>query len=771
MKKIITMLMVGVMVFNSIYVSAYKYAPPYNEVDGGRAAENMPDPFNLDTAIAKILIASDDFDGESTDANLSRPALSEEKEYADGAIKISKTQSTDALQVNVTYTGEILDGETYAFYSKIKTENVLGAAPVNLIQAYGKNGWLKEAMSSGKKSLLGTNEWTEIVQIIEIPEGTTRLELAAYMPVEATGTVWFDDFKLYHIAVDPLEAVLVRPNYKGLIYGDGFGDIDLDLTIGERTNYFELEDMEVSVRLIDENDNVYRTASVEEISSRMNFVFSSNGLPQGDYYLQTILSDKGSGAVISKKEQTIRKRSESYKPDTYLDENGRIIKNGEKTFLKRIYNSGGDYPQMAEDVKTAGIDTVSWYDLWWALTQEQLEDTEDMKNALSYMRDNAITTNINLDGYFYGKLTGNASSKFISKQEDILPFLTNVVNDHKDDSVLEGYYVFDEPNPVILGEEIRWNNEILAQEDINHPTFGVADGGYGYYGIYTKMTDILGIDPYPVRGKTDSNGNPADDLSTVGKNVREVKENFPNRPVYLVLQGFRWEGRGDLRGPTEPELKNMAWQAICEGVDGLDWYSYSSMMKDTVETNEQWLNKLNNVFSDIRGYEDVILSDEPVPNYSVTGGGDWLNLTLRRRNGKTYLFAVNNTYSAKSAVIDIEGNSTQNLSFDALEVKKIELEQADFLSPEAELITMGFSNGNETFPVAEGEKNILYVNSKSGVINYNAKISNGAKLYIGNREMPENGKITVKYADSFEVRIVAENGVNTFSKIYQIIKK
>jgi len=243
------------------------------------------------------------------------------------------------------------------------------------------------------------------------------------------------------------------------------------------------------------------------------------------------------------------------------------------------------------------------------------------------------------------------------------------------------------------------------------------------------MVDILGTDPYPVKGMKDDDGNPIyDDISKPGDYVRFYKEKFPNRPVYLVLQGYHWAERGDLRGPTEEEIKNMAWQAICEGADGLDWFSFGRMHDS--ENREEWYEIHKNVFADVIAYEDIILSDEPAPKYSVSGGGDWLNLTVKRYNGKTYVFAVNNTYYSKSATLSISGADNQVLSFEPLEVKKIELYQDDFLSPEAELKTIGFSNGNETFEVATGDyENILYVHEDSGVINYNARISDGAKLY------------------------------------------
>ena len=164
------------------------------------------------------------------------------------------------------------------------------------------------------------------------------------------------------------------------------------------------------------------------------------------------------------------------------------------------------------------------------------------------------------------------------------------------------------------------------------------------------------------------------------------------------------------------------------------------------------------------------MSKEPDPKYSVSGGGEWLNLAVKRYNGKAHLFAVNNTNTSKSATVKIEGGESVSLSFAPLEVKKIELTQEDYLSPKAELKAMGFSNGDDVFAVAQGEENTLYVHPDSGVINYCADISEGAKLYIGKKEMPTSGKITVRVARKFTVTVVAADGVTKTSKKYNVVK-
>ncbi len=790
MKKFVSLIIVFMLLITAIGVSAaYKDFPSrYDEVvDGGRAAQNMPLPFSVENLTHKW-VAGTDFESDYASDTLSQTTVNKTwYSREDGALKIVKepfvddpeddTDKPTAYSFKMKYqpAGGFVAGDTYAFKCKIKTVGVAGGYPRNIMSAYSSTGWLKETNGYNAQKHDGDTDWYEMTQTIQIPEGTAYLYLTAYLAADLSGTVYFDDFELYRLGIDPLESVLCSPNYKGLIYGDGYSDIDLDVTLSAQSGFYDLENMELSVRLIDENDVVYRSSEAKALTSRMNFVFSSAGLNEGDYYLQTILKDKQSGEVVSKKEHTIRKRASDYRPAVYLDENGHIIKNGEKTFLKRIYVNGV-FSEVAADAVSAKqenggknvVDTISNYGAqWWATTPL----SDKVQGAIDSLRNNGITSHICLSGYWYSSLSGTGAKTFIKKQEDLLPFLTTVANDYKNDSVFEGYYLFDEPDPINVGEEIRWHNEILAQADIDHPTFGVADSGHSYYGIYTKMTDILGIDPYPLI-KADDDGNELPtDFARVGRSMREIKKNFPNRPVYIVLEGFHYDERNALRSPNRQELRNMAWQAVCEGAEGFDWFEYAEMKyNDTTKDFDTWWSDFKAIYTEVDNYKDIILSDEPAPLYSVTNGGDWLNISLKRYNGKTYLFAVNNTQYENAATVAINGAGAYNLNFEPLEVKIQEISQAAYLSPLAELKSIEFSNGKESFAVSEDDENILYVHENNGVINYTANISENAKLYIGSVEVNKKGKITVRNVDSFTVTVVAQDGVTKSTKNYRVVK-
>lgn len=767
-KKLIAIITTIILIFSASLTSAYIYEPPYLEIDGGRAKQNMPEIFSPDTVPGELVGTADFNDGNlfsdtlTSDYNNTGAVLTE-----DGTIQIKKSEVTEndySFKLRYQPTETLVSGEAYVFTCRMKGGNVKTSAPKSILEVYNGTKWMT---CSGSKIMLGTSDWLTMTQILFVPQNATHFILQVNLPKTTTGTVYFDDFKLYKVALDPLETVLRTPNYKGLIFGDGYCNIDLDVLITPVRKYYELDEMKLIVQLVDGNDNVISKSECDKLSEKMNFVFSADGLDEGDYYVQSILIDSLSGEILSKKENTIRKRSEDYRPGIYVDKNGHYVKNNKKTLVNRIYQHSAYKTPNSEAAQAAldmGIDNISNYGLWWAVENRD-EDT------LNFLRENGLTMHICLGTYWFSDRKGNEGTKMIGQQSDILPMFNQIAKDYKDDPAFGGYYVFDEPDTTLVDEEIRWNNEILAEADIDHPTFGVADKGYDEYGLYVKMTDILGIDPYPITGKTDDNGDFTHNIAKVGSDMRKIKQNFPNRPVYLVMQGFHYSSRGDLRSPTYDELRNMAWQAICEGAAGFDWYAYPDMTIDTTKTLEEWKNEVTTLLAEVKDYKNVIFSDEPAPLYNVVGGGDWLNLSVKRYNGKTYIFAVNNTYANQSADIKINGTENISLSFTPLEVKLLEVEQNDFLSPEAELINMGFCNGENVFMTSDGDNKTIYVPAENGVINYTAKISDNASLYIGGVKIPSKGKITVRNLEEFTLKVVAEDGETTFCQTYRVVKE
>jgi len=206
------------------------------------------------------------------------------------------------------------------------------------------------------------------------------------------------------------------------------------------------------------------------------------------------------------------------------------------------------------------------------------------------------------------------------------------------DPFLGGYATIDEPPLLKIRHEQKWINEILSTIDINRPTVGMNP----YANIYGYGSTI---------GTCDIVHNRVSSFKT-------EKEHTPNR----AMTGTLYPYTSDM---TFEMMRNQAWQVICHGATGVKVFSYTEMNKSG---RLQWVIDL---FAELADYEDIIMSVEPAPQFTYTGGGDWLDITTRSHNGKSYIFAVNKTSETKTLQGTIN-DETKYLTFAPLEVKLIE---------------------------------------------------------------------------------------------------
>ncbi len=736
---------------------------------GDHIEKIKPNAFDYEAA-NKTLLAEEGFtnngvtpnSGIVETANTGKPYT-----YENGALKVTKENTDSNIQINYQYSGDIKGDNYYLFSCKIKTEYTSGEMPASILAAYTD----KHIGESGKTGnyTKDITDWYTMYQLVYVPVDCDFFMLRAYLPQDTVATAYYDDFKLYCMEKDSLKTVLLAPAYKGYLFGEKYGDISLDVCVDDNDGKYPLSQLSLKVQLTNEAEQVLRESTPASVTEKMNFVFSSVGLPRGKYYLRTTLY-KGANELAGEV-HTLRKVGENDKPKSYIDDNGHLIQNGQKVFIKGVINSNGDYLEAAQKLMETPIRKLSHYGRgWWSSTESELNNpsNSDIKNGLAYMRVNNIKLHIALPSYYISNIDDMEYTTMLNSEKQLRPFLEAIANDYKEDAILDSYYLFDEIEPQFYGDEIAWNREILSEADPDHPVTGIADKAFSQYGAYSNMVDVLGIDPYPVSGTADNS-----DLSVVGKHIRSIKENFPNRPVFYVLQCFNWSdyGKTSDRSPNYAELKNMAYQALCEGADGIECYGYLAMKMDQTKTFDEWWTEIDALYTELESYEQVFLSDEAAPAYTVSNGGDWLNISVKRYNGKTYLFAVNNQRTPKSATVNIEGLQAQALSFAPLEVKTIELLQDDYLFSEAELKSMGFFNCNRVFGVSDGDVKTVYINDDSQIINYAADISDNASLIINGSVKPARGKLLIDEGTVFTVSVKAESGKQSKQQQYRVIYK
>jgi len=169
--------------------------------------------------------------------------------------------------------------------------------------------------------------------------------------------------------------------------------------------------------------------------------------------------------------------------------------------------------------------------------------------------------------------------KGIATQEALARYMRARIDAVKGHPALLAWYVNDEA-PATEIPERTFLQMLYREQDKDHPTWAVMDRTYDLRG-FLPTADILGFDPYPV---------PQKPVAAVSEFVREAQRRLMDaRPMWNVPQGFDWRWyRADdaaARMPTEAEVRNMCWQHIASGANGLFLYSFHALLRDEAKAD------------------------------------------------------------------------------------------------------------------------------------------------------------------------------------------
>ncbi len=761
------------------YLGSWQYTPPYKTPTDDRLAEAMPTPFDANIWPRQDILF-EDFEDDEFDKLIT---YSSSDVFSDGCITLGDNDGSVSMIWTAEAGTDLSPGDYLVFTCRIKGENISGDGNYrSLLSIYDENGkWLNETHHFKQKK---STEWTEYQQILQVPEPPNVLEptksyevrLVAYRS-NISGTTYYDDFRLSKIIFDPMDTVLMSPAYKGIIKGeDGVGDISLRAYISDGNGLHDLSKFSLKAQITDEEHKVYLTSESDTVEPVMDIGFSSASLPMGgDYYLEAILLNKETGDIVQTQEWPLHKRPADFTTVVDYDEYNRVIVNGEPVLPISEFNHGS-YDDCVESTINSGVvDQImqSGYG-WWM----KFGDDINYQSIVQNLEDNGMRITLATGPMCFSNLYGGPAKDNVKTQSDIRGLLTTIVNAFRDLPNLFGYYIFDEQNGMRYGNELAWTRRIIESLDLDHPTVCAIDTPIpSRPGVYAKTSDFLGTDPYPVTGKD------TQDISLVYDRIMQVRALNPGRPVYLIAQQFWYSGRGDLRGPTLEEFRNMYFQAICAGSCMFDNYAFREAHdKPSPDSTfeAEWAN-YTTVFGEVQKYEPIILSIEPAPYYEVEDGGEWFNHMTRRYDGKSYLFAVNNEMTEHTARVNLDGVETIvgqysgktytadadgwfEIPFGKYEVEVFEFEQADYKSAHAELVRFTLDGMQIIDPT--GESVIVANGAKS--VEYNARISDYAQLYINGKAVENSGTLSLDGVDELTVKVVSEDGRFTTEKVYSV---
>lgn len=214
-------------------------------------------------------------------------------------------------------------------------------------------------------------------------------------------------------------------------------------------------------------------------------------------------------------------------------------------------------------------------------------------------------------------------------------------------------------------------------------------------------------------------------------------------------------------------------------------YRWTKEKPNPGSTFEKDWTDIKEVLAEVQNFEPIILSKLPAPYYEVENGGEWLNTMSKRYDGKSYLFTVNNQKQKNSAKIYLDGiteikglyssktykadeDGMFNLNWNEYEVEVFEYAQEDYKSSHAELSRFGLVDS--VIVDAEAKTPCFIISADKTEVEYSAKTSDYASLFINEQKAEKTGKLNLEGLSEIKVKVVSEDGRFETEKTYKIVR-
>ncbi len=522
---------------------------------------------------------------------------------------------------------DLQPGRRYDIRAFVRTEDVVGddtGATICVEWRDQDGAWMGGSYPSGRKG--DTAEWSEVGGLTaRLPAEATDPTITCYVRRGMVGRAWWDDVCVRLVPERPMHSLLVGP-YRGWITDDGPEQVQV-------TASFVLDDLDVppaDLRLGARLQPAAGGAAVAEegvagiTGEDVRLSLPVGGLAPGDYLVTVDLQD-ADGASICADEYRLTRR-EGPMPHSFIDRHNRLIVDGEPVFPLGMYWSSIDREQLERYVE-GPFNCLMPYG---SPNPEQMDLAQEFGLGVIY----------SIKDFYFGTRYCPA---FITAEADEEAAVRERVRRYRDHPALMAWYLNDEL-PASMMDRLEAHQRWVEEEDPDHPTWVVLYQ-VGEVRRYVRSFDVIGTDPYPI---------PARPVSMAGQWTRITREAVDDaRALWMVPQAFNWavyrDGE-DVRPPTPAELRSMTWQCICEGADGLIYYSWFDLRKDRQYPFDERWPEVKAVAQEVADLAPVLLSVEPTPEITVEAD-EAIHWTVRALDGETWLLMVSDSPEPTTATV------------------------------------------------------------------------------------------------------------------------
>lgn len=585
-----------------------------------------------------VLIRNGDFQTKDDGWNLTSGYSIEQGSGRNGTVALAYSNENPELPYAQPKQEVRLEpGKVYRFSAWIRTQDIapkVGAGASVSIECQNADG--KTIKWNWTTGLKGTKGWTKIEgRTRPIPKDAKYCFVSVFCSPGSTGKAWFDD-----VEVAPYESTPVGDMCSSVyrnVASTGRVEVSVSIAVPKRCS---LKDVEASfIRHTATNGKVETPVKITKRDEAV-FSFDAESMPLGKSEIEFVMKEC-SGGELGRTKMMFTRVEKMPKRKVWIDGFGRTIVKGKPFFPLGMYTSGKN---MREEYVKGPFNCVMPYSM-------------PDKNAMDFYHTNGVKVIYTLKDIYYGI---SHAPKHIKTAADELKFITKKVKMFKNHPAMLAWYLNDELS-IAMKKRLTERRNLLETLDPHHPTWIVV---YQIENLreYTPTFDVIGTDPYPV---------PNESLSMVTDWTRKtVKAYHKKRPVWQVPQAFDWGPKKKGRMPTAEEMRQMSWQCIAAGANGLIYYSYGTIIKKNSATpfEKAWADVCT-AASEIKRYIPVMLSVEPVPE--VSNVPPELSVRIWRKDGELYLLVVNAQNASTSTELKLsEKFSSVSTEFGAIGVLK-----------------------------------------------------------------------------------------------------
>ena len=524
---------------------------------------------------------------------------------------------------------DVEPGRPYRVEGWVRTEGVEGngvCIDFSWHDAYGT----RIGTAATQPRVTGTTAWTKIsLETFVPPAATKRCLIGTPVTGNTKGKAWFDDLRIVPVDMPPI-GVFITDAYRNRA---AEGPVTFHVALNAKKDEISAKGYRGQFVLAtgQKRQALHNAADPSELSATVEAL----SLPLGESKVTFELLDR-SGKKVADKSITFTRTAKPETKGVRIDTRGITRIDGKPFFPLGMFFELRATKERVDRYATGPFNCLMPY-------------PEPTKEEMDYVASKGLKMIYTLKDCYVGL---KYAPKGVTNEAAEIAYITRRVKEFKDHPALLAWYNNDE-----LGldwiKRLTMHRDLFERLDPNHPTW-VAHYMVEDIRSHLPSFDVIGSDPYPIC----QTGDPP--ISQVMEHTRITRKGvFGARAMWQIPQVFDWgayrvKDKDKTRPPTFDEMRNMAWQFIAEGANGLIFYAYDSWEKMKWRTPpEQMWNSVCRIATEVKEKVPVFLSDETAPAVSLITKD--ASVRTWRKDGETWLLAVNPTYRPKVVEFTLEG--------------------------------------------------------------------------------------------------------------------